>query len=507
MYTLSVEPVDTFISPSPAKELVQLLDNALSFEPEGAGYFRNTHWDGKVHLYNKTRQSFPTGLLIRVCSLLREFGYQFRLESRLPKTEPNAQFNFLGQLRDYQEEDLRIMDIRTKKRGVVWAVTGYGKSVFMMRLISEIQLKPVLILTDAKDLMYQTAGFIRQFLGVEPGLFGSGHKDLDSDITVAIIDSIWESFSKKASNKTPLDWKVCEYIRKVPVVITDECQSVPAKTFYRVHRQMYRAEYKIGLSGTPWRDDGYTLYIEAAIGPVLVQRPAQDLITRGYLARPFILMLPVKKVGDQPWNWQRWGQSHNRTYNQIYDTYVVQNSYRNELIYNILSDKRLLPALILVQRLEHGHILHRELGARGFNVKYLKGEDSDTVRHEIFNNFRNGNVEVLITTQIGNVGIDLPNIKCLVIAGAGKSSVLTYQRVGRALRACPGKSKVLIVDFRDYVRYLRSHSDERRRLYEAVGYEVRVLGDADEVQRHLQQYHTEEGNSHPVSQSPGLVSK
>jgi superfamily II DNA or RNA helicase len=494
MYSLLVEPVDTVITP-PHKDLARVLDTALSFEPASAGYTRNVFWDGKIHLFNVRKSSFPTGLLVRVCHLLKEFGYEYQINNQLPKIEPNANFQFTGQLRGYQEEDLKKLDIKNKKRGVVWAVTGAGKSIYLMKTIEEIQVKPVLILVDTRDLLYQMADFTKRLLGIEPGLFGSGFKDLSKDITIAIIDSVWESLGKKNSEKTTFDWQVCDYIHKIPVVMTDECQNVPAKSFYSVHRQMYNAIYKTGLSGTPWRTDGYTLYIEAAIGPILVQRPAQDLIKEGYLARPKILALPVKKINDRSWNWGRVSDD----YQSIYSECIVQNTFRNGLIEQILSFKQNLPALILVQRIEHGHILHKTLESKGLKVHYLKGEDFDIIRQQTFNDYRNNKIDVLIMTQIGNVGIDLPNIRCLIIAGAGKSSVLTYQRVGRALRACPGKTEVLIVDFRDYVKYLRGHSDERIRLYKAVGYETAVLSDIDEIQTHLHPRNTSQSNTPAMS--------
>lgn len=498
MYTLTVDPIYTYIS-NPSEQLEKILDNALSYQPEGVMYLRDVEWDGKVHLYKDTKHYFPTGCLIRVCSILKDLKYEYKVEYKIPQLEQNANFKFYGQLRDYQEEDLNKLNIRKTKRGVIWAVTGYGKTALAMAILAQINIKPAIIIVDTEELMYQTAEAVKHFLHVEPGLFGDSIKDMSKDITVAIIDSLWSSVGKKNDEKEKFDWGVLKFINDMPVVIVDECQSIPAKSFCNTLKKMKNAVFRAGLSGTPWRDDGHTLAIEGCLSAILIKRPAQDLISKGYLANPTILMAPVKQLNDTKWNdWHRVKDD----YKSIYTDFIVNNDYRNKLIVDSIKSKTNMPVLILVERIDHGHKLMKTLeeSTLELKVKYVHGKSDD--RSEVFQEFREGKIDVLISSRIGNVGVDLPNVRCLVIAGAGKGSVLTYQRVGRALRACPGKTQVLIIDFKDYTKYLRSHADRRAELYEAVGFYTKVLKDANELEKNIHTYDAAKNIQPTVPQTP-----
>jgi superfamily II DNA or RNA helicase len=96
----------------------------------------------------------------------------------------------------------------------------------------------------------------------------------------------------------------------------------------------------------------------------------------------------------------------------------------------------------------------------------LSGKDTSKVRERIKGELENGKIKCLIASKIFDIGIDLPILSGLVIAGAGKSSVRALQRIGRVIRPYPGKTMAAILDFADQAPYLSDHARVRRRIYE-----------------------------------------
>jgi len=79
-----------------------------------------------------------------------------------------------------------------------------------------------------------------------------------------------------------------------------------------------------------------------------------------------------------------------------------------------------------------------------------------------------GTYPVLVASGIFNTGINIPPIRTVINAAAGKSVTETVQRAGRGLRQSPetGKTKCRIIDFMDdEPKYLRRHAKMRRRTY------------------------------------------
>jgi superfamily II DNA or RNA helicase len=73
-----------------------------------------------------------------------------------------------------------------------------------------------------------------------------------------------------------------------------------------------------------------------------------------------------------------------------------------------------------------------------------------------------GKIKCIVASTIYDIGVDLPILSGLIIAGGGKSSVRALQRVGRVIRLHPSKKQAAIIDFADQAPYLLEHSERRR---------------------------------------------
>jgi superfamily II DNA or RNA helicase len=124
---------------------------------------------------------------------------------------------------------------------------------------------------------------------------------------------------------------------------------------------------------------------------------------------------------------------------------------------------RKLPSLVLIQRQEHGRILEAMIKAAGVKVAYIFGENDSTERRVALDKLAKGKVDCLIGSKIVDVGVDVPAIGLVVMAGGGKAEVAYRQRIGRGLREKKtGDNVCYILDFNDcHNRYLQEHCIER----------------------------------------------
>lgn len=124
--------------------------------------------------------------------------------------------------------------------------------------------------------------------------------------------------------------------------------------------------------------------------------------------------------------------------------------------------------LILVTHIEHGNILLNKFNkiTKSKNIIFIHGSSKDREKNRKL--ILDGFYDIVIASDIFKEGVDIPNLKCLILACGGKSSVALIQRIGRLLRLFPGKDKAIIYDFADDCKYLRSHYKRRLELLKGI---------------------------------------
>lgn len=83
---------------------------------------------------------------------------------------------------------------------------------------------------------------------------------------------------------------------------------------------------------------------------------------------------------------------------------------------------------------------------QGVKAEHVLSGDKD--RHEKFERFRSGEIQVLVNCEIATTGTDIPEIECVLVYRSTKSEPLWLQMVGRGARVIPGKKEgFTILDF------------------------------------------------------------
>ena len=501
-------------APRPAKDKISEL---LSYMVEGAEFaksFGGGKWDGRSSFYARRTDSFPAGFVHMVHATLIKAGYRVQIVKHPlpapigPENPIVDEFGNDDPRYDFQLRSLR--QVEKHGRGIIQIATGGGKSK-VAKLIAARYRRMTLFLTTRGILMYQMKrGFEGAKLNV--GVVGDGifmpvrgvnvamvqtlvarleEPDLNAEIRNAVKqdaearekskislpavkrEEMVKIGTKRFEEKARERAKIIKLLEMFEVVIGEEAHEAGGNSYYEILRHCKNAKIRIALTATPFMRAGAedNMRLMAAFGPVLIQISEEELIGRGILAEPqfkFVESKPHPKLRKTS-PWQR-----------AYQLGYTENPF---MLADIVNDARRaatlkLPVMTLIQRKPHGEVLCRMMRETGLRVLYIKGENDQAEREHALRQLKTGAIDVLIGTTILDVGVDVPAVGLVQLAGGGKAEVALRQRIGRGLRAKKsGPNRCFIADYSTSINsYLQDHTRTRRQIIrDTPGFGNRIL--------------------------------
>ncbi|MDX5412777.1 MAG: DEAD/DEAH box helicase [Rhodobacterales bacterium] len=444
------------------------VSDVLSYYVDGyemSDAYRSKSWDGRATFFDFGSSTFPAGFVNSVATALRTKGYTVAIRRKsgpaplgLGVTEAYAAVSpFEPDPRyDYQPETVR----RLIKYGqtIAQIATGGGKSMIARTAVKAI-LRPTLFLTTRQVLMYQMkAGF--EEAGFTVGVMGDGEWAPKRGVNVATVQTI---MARLSNIDTAVQTR--KLLSIFELAILEEAHEAGSNTYYEVLNAMPNAYYRLALTATPFmRQDGEAnMRLMAIAGQVGIRVPEKMLIERGILAKPYFkyVKAPMPETLLKTSSWQK-----------AYDLGIVQNERRNEIIIEEVcrAVRYGLPGMVLVQRKAHGELLKKLFKAKGVRVDFIFGEHDQDRRARALDKLKQGQLDVLIGSTILDVGVDVPAVGIVALAGGGKAEIALRQRIGRGLRAKKGMPNVcMVLDFEDGKnKHLIGHYKTRRQIIEAT---------------------------------------
>lgn len=476
------------------------LNSYLSFEDPSAKFIHKADGSTKYNPTPKRRSllgignTFPAGLVGKVKKAALQNNMLLpvldrRVRPCVPLTWEEALVH-AGLLRDpggphdlsnvwLHEHQVPAVDIAIQRtRGILDMPTGSGKTEVAVGIALRLGLTNTLFIAPEADLMHNAARRWEKRTGLTAGRIGDGWLNPLDGFTAA-------TFQTLASRLAKADGKLLAYLRTVGCAIFDEVHTLPADMFYRTALQI-PAYWRIGISGTPLaRGDRKSLYSIAATGSIIYKVDTQLLITRGFISRPHIQMVPFEQTFDAA-AWQE-GEAKG----------IVDSSRRNKLIVTLASIAP-TPGLVFVKLKKHGRVLTDMMRAAGLRVEFVWGEKNIVQRDEAVKRLINGQLDHIVCSVVFQTGTDIPEVRSMIIACGGKSEIATLQRIGRGMRIVRDdngnvlKDEFYVFDVMDTEpkqhaghtgnRWNARHSHERFKAYTGVGHEV-VIKDVAVVDR------------------------
>lgn len=436
----------------------------------------------------------PIGLKRRVSFWLYFIDKNFKItDHRVKPPELKNKFEFVGKLRDYQNEIL--FETLEEERGIYNIGAGGGKTVLAIALMSKRNVKTFIVVPTI-ELVDQWIKRLQQFLSPPHSIgFISRGKFIDGDVVVASQPSLHAALNSKATREKTIKQHeiISEVWRIAGFVIIDECHRAGADTYLAMMGRT-DAYFVVGLTATvDKRHDQRDIEYYALIGETLKVKDNVDLTRDGYVT-------PIKcwfhKVPYRFYT-KGWKYQQKENVNSIYWDYIVTHTARNKIFRDITIDRAFnkgLQTLVLFKRIFHGNVflsmIQRELETNPYfksytyeeNVHYAKidGEIPQKKRRPIYDKFIRGEMKCLIAQmKLLGEGWDVPNIRVIVVIMGDKSEISKIQNMTRGNRLLDGKDYLELHDGADQSnRIVQDHAIKRAETYKRYGAE---LVNADET--------------------------
>lgn len=209
------------------------------------------------------------------------------------------------------------------------------------------------------------------------------------------------------------------------LVIYDEVHLLPAPVFRTVAH--IQARRRLGLTATLVREDGHEGDVFALIGPKRFDMPWKDLEHQGWIASAQCTEVRIDLPDDLRLEYATAGD---REKYRVAATNPVKAEVAEDIIERHPGRKVLVIGMYLSQ-------LH-DLADR-WEAPLITGKTKQAERDTIFQRFRDGDIDVLVISRVGNFSVDLPDAEVLIqVSGMWGSRQEEAQRLGRVLR--PKKS-------------------------------------------------------------------
>lgn len=445
---------------------IEWLHSFLSFKDSSAERRRRmgyTVTDDRVRMFSLKTKEFPTGLLYMVRRQAAKLGKDVDLvdtREPIPSISDEVRASLLEPpwtLRDYQMDSIELIENPGKDdylpgRGILWIPTAGGKSHCVSAIAHAFPGNWAFLvhrshLADDVDRRWNT------LTGGIAGRILSGETNPDPKFTVCTFQTL---AARLGTHKAVTNWA-----KTVTGLLVDECHISAAATAVKVIRQFPNANMRIGVSGTPLdRSDKRSLVAVGLLGPVIQRVKAKTLVDNGTIARPTVRMIPCFQL------------SHLDTWAEVYEQLIVHSHERNGIIVReMLKAER--PGMVFVQRLQHGLILKKLAEKAGLTVDFVNGDKDARQRDQAIKRLSMARTDFIIATDVFNEGVNIPDLRSVILAAGGKSVSKVLQQIGRALRKADGKTEATIVDIADQGNdWLAKHAAARVAACRREGYEV-----------------------------------
>lgn len=249
------------------------------------------------------------------------------------------------------------------------------------------------------------------------------------------------------------------------LIIYDEVHMLPAPVF-RVTAEI-QAIRRVGLTATLVREDGCEGYVFSLVGPKRYDVPWKELEVSGWIADAECIELrvdlPMEKEID-------YAVADSRSKHRIASENPEKIEIVKELVSRFPEDK----ILIIGQYIDQLHQI-----AEMLKVPIITGKTKNSERDVIYQQFRNGDIRVLVVSKVANFAIDLPDASMAIqVSGTFGSRQEEAQRLGRILRPKNRKARFFTLISRSTVE--EEFGANRQKFLAEQGYEYKLVRSIDE---------------------------
>ncbi len=381
---------------------------------------------------------------------LKESNMAF--QDDVPNLPPIEQLKPNVELRSYQKEALDKWR-QANMRGVLVLPTAAGKTYVALKAISQLKTQ-TLIVVPTLDLIDQWRKRVLDHLEMTAGAVGGGENTVKM-ITVSTYDSAYLQ-AETLGNRFLL-------------IVFDEVHHLASPSYIQI-AEMYIAPYRMGLTATYERSDErhsllprligdtvYTVDVEELAGEhlspytyekIFVELTSEEQRSYDNNIATFRLYLREKGIVlKSPEDFQKFIMTTGR--DRRAREALLSRNRALKIALNSEAKLELLARQLETNRNEKTLIftLHNDLVyaiSRRFLLPAITHQTPKEERREILENFRKGEYKAIVTSQVLDEGVDVPDASAGYILSGTGSAREYIQRLGRLLRKVEGKRAKLV---------------------------------------------------------------
>lgn len=419
--------------------------------------------------------AMPRGMMADVRTWAKLHGHELDVESQLvgAKVAPPDDVTFGAiTLRAYQRS---VRDVLLSKvQGVAVMPCGSGKTTVVIAAAASVA-GPKLILAPTIDIVEQFASRIRAMVpSAAVRIIATGYRDVGyppkaGDWVVSTVQSMSAADDGFLSKFTVLVYDEAHLMGASAVDVLNACPAM----------------YRWAITATPDRPDGWGFLLDVLFGSRLATITTSELIARGAVQQPCIVPVYTDLGSDDLGHSHKWlltcdaceriiernpkpsddepcpskrckgkliadGAKKDSWIPAKTINDVSMNDERNAFIAELcaagVGAKRQVMVLVALKAMAHE--VHR-LCMYNHGLRSAVLTSGVTGRSDILKRFKGGALNVIVCTNLADMGLDAPNINMVVLAAPARGGGRSIQRVGRACRPCDDGRDPIILDLVD----------------------------------------------------------
>ena len=352
------------------------------------------------------------------------------------------------ELHNYQEDLLdqveAALDNDPKARVMMQLPTGGGKTEIAGQLLKRrlTDGRKAVWVTHRRELTEQTCNRL-----IRADVPAKVEKSWNTDIPAAPVvpDGVTILMDRTLANRTADNYVWSRY-GSDDLMIVDEAHHAPAAGWERIMEQW--PGQVVGMTATPWRlstKEGF----DHLFGKLICGPQVADLQTDGYLCKARVIAPPYEYRilgGELGWDGDY----------KPGDIALANSGRRDVMTARALKfwqehagDRK--KSIVYAVSVNHARNLKVLFDDEGILSGIVLGStvQKQAERNRAIDEFRYGNLQVLVNVAVVTEGFDVPEASCIVITRPTLSLALYMQMVGRGLRSKDDGGNCLILDLAD----------------------------------------------------------
>jgi DNA excision repair protein ERCC-3 len=324
-------------------------------------------------------------------------------------------------LRPYQRDAIETFHAGGAARGgsgVIVLPCGAGKTLIGLGVMEKVGAHTLIVATNTAAV-HQWMTEMLDKTDIPEGAIGeyTGDKKEIQPITV----TTYQALTYRKSRQSEFQHLGLFNARNWGLVVYDEVHLLPAPVF-RATADI-QARRRLGLTATLVREDGHETDVFTLIGPKKYDVPWRDLEKQGWIATATCTEVRLPLPDERR---REYAMAPDREKYRV----AADNPLKLEAAERLVQRHQDDQILIIGQYLEQ-----LERIAQRFQAPLITGKIPNRERERLYQQFRDGEVKLLVVSKVANFSIDLPDANVAIqVSGTFGSRQEEAQRLGRILR-------------------------------------------------------------------------